>query len=68
MSDLGDLDLMPWGKYKGTPMQDVPANYLFWLWVNSRENNRVCSVAKYIRDNLSTLKQEYPDGIWEVGK
>ena len=66
MTKLDDMDKMPWGKYKGTVMQDVPADYLFWLWTNGKENDRVCEVAGYIRDNLSTLKQEYPDGIWEV--
>lgn len=29
---LTDTDPMPFGKYKGTPMQDVPASYLHWLW------------------------------------
>jgi hypothetical protein len=27
-----DLDLMPFGKHKGEPMQDVPAHYLRWWW------------------------------------
>jgi hypothetical protein len=30
-SDLGDKDPMPIGKFKGTPMQDVPARYLLWM-------------------------------------
>ena len=29
---LSDTDLMPFGKYKGEPLQDVPASYLAWLW------------------------------------
>jgi len=29
---LLDTDLMSFGKYNGTPMQDVSANYLAWLW------------------------------------
>ena len=28
---LTDLDPMPFGKYKGTLMQDVSASYLAWL-------------------------------------
>lgn len=27
-----DLSLMPFGKYKGEPLQDIPASYLQWLW------------------------------------
>ena len=34
MKQLQDTDPMPWGKWKGKPMQDVPADYLFWLWTN----------------------------------
>lgn len=63
--ELQDTDTMPWGKYKGTPMQDVPADYLFWLWTEKgKKDNRSCEVADYIRRNLATLQQEYPDGIW----
>jgi hypothetical protein len=29
---LNDTDPMPWGLHQGTPMQDVPARYMFWLW------------------------------------
>lgn len=54
---------MPFGKHKGTPMQDVPASYLFWLWTNGKEAEK-SPVADYIRENLDALKKEYPDGIW----
>jgi uncharacterized protein (DUF3820 family) len=60
---LTDLDLMPWGKHKGTPLQDVPASYFHWLWVNGK-NAEKSPMAQYIRENLNALKQEYPDGIW----
>jgi len=30
---MKDTDLMPFGKYKGIPMQDVPAGYLIWKHV-----------------------------------
>lgn len=29
---LTDTDRMPFGKYKGEPLSDVPASYLSWLW------------------------------------
>jgi hypothetical protein len=62
--ELQDDDPMPFGKYKGTPMQDVPASYLFWLWNNGMKNDKQSDVADYIRRNLSVLRQEHPDGIW----
>ena len=47
-----------------TPMQDVPASYLHWLWTNGKKDDKTCKVADYIRRNLNTLKQEHRDGIW----
>jgi hypothetical protein len=62
---LTDTDLMPWGKYKGTPMQDVPADYFFWCWTKQGfEFRKQDPVAEYIRKNLASLEREYPDGIW----
>lgn len=65
MKILTDADPMPWGKYKGTPMEDVPADYYFYLWTHGKEHDQVCPVADYIRRNLPTLEDEYPDGIWK---
>jgi uncharacterized protein (DUF3820 family) len=62
---LEDLDPMPFGKYKGVPMQDVPARYLHWLWTNGLKENRQSDVADYIRQNVDALKKEHPDGIWD---
>lgn len=61
---LDDLSPMPFGKHRGTPMQDVPADYLHWLWTNGKEHDRRCQVADYIRRNITALQQEHPDGIW----
>lgn len=60
---LEDLDPMPFGKYKDTEMQDVPARYLFWYW--SETDRFHPEVNEYIRTNLNSLKQEYPNGIWD---
>lgn len=63
---MSDLDPMPFGKYKGKPMQEVPAQYLHWLWTNGKSNQvRTCPVAHYIYTNLTALKDEYKDGIWD---
>jgi uncharacterized protein (DUF3820 family) len=65
---LQDTDKMPWGKHAGTPMQDVPASYLHWLWTNERDpmsrKAKVDPVAAYIERNMAVLQQEHPDGIW----
>jgi len=52
---MTDNSLMPFGKYKGTKMANVPASYLIWIF----ENNK-CSieVIKYVRENLDVLKEE----------
>ena len=64
MTQLTDLDKMPWGKHKGVPMQDVPASYLHYLWTTGKEHDKQCPVADYIRRNLAALQQEHADGIW----
>ena len=64
MKELQDTDAMPFGKYKGQKMQDVPASYLHWLWTQGKEHDKQCPVADYIRRNKPLLEQEYQDGIW----
>lgn len=66
MKHLDDLDKMPFGKYKGTPMQDVPAGYLHYLWTKGgmSKETKTSSVADYIQRNLEALKKDHPDGIW----
>jgi len=52
---MTDCSLMPYGKYEGTKMCNVPANYLIWLHENDRCSEQV---RDYIDSNLSDLKQE----------
>lgn len=62
---LEDDSPMPFGKYRGEPMSDVPASYFHWLWAEKGMKSDVQSpVADYIRRNLVSLEIEYPDGIW----
>lgn len=63
MKELNDLDPMPFGEHKGTPMQDVPVNYLHYLWTRGLKTEKK-PVANYIRRSLSALKQENKDLIW----
>jgi len=56
MSDkLDDNSPMPYGKYKGDQMQNVPASYLLWAYDQDwcRGN-----VKEYIKENLEVLKTE----------
>jgi uncharacterized protein (DUF3820 family) len=57
-----DLDLMPFGKHVNERLQDVPAMYLHWLWSKRPISDK--RLEAYIRNNLSALKKEHPDGIW----
>ena len=52
---LEDNSLMPWGKYKGEKMANVPATYLMWLYNNEKCN---AEVQAYIEDNMDALKEE----------
>lgn len=66
---LEDYDYMPFGKYaKGKPdactLENVPASYFHWLWVNGKNNQTACPIHDYIKRSMSALKQEHPDGIW----
>lgn len=62
--ELNDTDLMPFGKHKGIPMQDVPAGYLHYLWQNGLSSDSQSDVADYIRRNINALKLEHKDGVW----
>lgn len=61
---LEDTSPMPFGQHKGTPMSDVPAAYLHYLWSSGLKENKVSPVSDYIRRNLNALKKEHPDGLW----
>ncbi|MEA1848984.1 DUF3820 family protein [Chryseobacterium sp. MHB01] len=50
---MEDTDLMPYGVHKGKKMQDVPADYLLWLY---EEGKLTKPVREYIEDNLEVLK------------
>lgn len=59
---MKDTDLMPYGKFSGTAMANVPAWYLLWL---HREFGHLHAVSPeqdkvhaYIEDNLDVLKEE----------
>lgn len=54
MEKMTDESIMPWGKYAGKKMEDVPDDYLLWLY----EVRKVCGpVGEYIKDNLDAIKK-----------
>ena len=55
---------MPFGVHKDKPMDQVPADYLLWLWNDGLKNKTATSnVAAYIKENLHCLTLEDPDTI-----
>lgn len=57
---LGD-DVMPFGKYKGKKLDEVPDNYLDWLAGQDWVKDRWPVVWSYIMDNLKDIHQGIPD-------
>ena len=55
MKKLTDESPMPYGKYKGRPMEDVPADYLIWLVDNQRASPEVMG---YVEENREVLNKE----------
>jgi uncharacterized protein (DUF3820 family) len=53
MKLLDDESPMPYGKYKGEKMANVPANYLLWMFYNQKCNYLVST---YVQENLDVLK------------
>ncbi|MCC8153253.1 MAG: DUF3820 family protein [Tannerellaceae bacterium] len=52
---LNDRTPMPYGKYKGTKMANVPASYLLWLYDNKKAN---IYIQEYIEDNWDVSQDE----------
>ena len=47
---------MPYGKHKGTPMKDVPASYLLWIYDEALYRPR--EVLDYIEENLEDIEKD----------
>lgn len=54
-SKMTDESIMPWGKFKGQKLANIPASYFMWLYENKKANGEVL---KYINDNLECLRTE----------
>ncbi|WP_231464708.1 putative quorum-sensing-regulated virulence factor [Pedobacter sp. Leaf132] len=49
-----DLTPMPFGKYKGQALVNVPASHLLWLYRNERAGR----LKKYILENFEVLEKQ----------
>jgi uncharacterized protein (DUF3820 family) len=54
-TEITDATPIPFGKYKGKAMINVPAIYLLWLHDNGCSHD---GVRKYINNNLQALRKE----------
>jgi uncharacterized protein (DUF3820 family) len=52
---MTDNSTMPFGKYKGEKMANVPAKYLLWL---HKEGKCFGELRRYIEDNMDVLQDE----------
>lgn len=50
---MNDNSIMPFGKYKGEKLANVPADYLIWLYDNGKIFG---DLKKYIEENSDVLK------------
>lgn len=57
MAKLEDTDIMPFGKYQGHKMEDVPAYYLLWLLEKPKRVGE-SAVREYVEDNKEVLEKQ----------
>lgn len=59
---MNDNSIMPFGKYKGIKLINVPASYLLWLYSQWTETTQLDDNQKelkeYIEDNMKVLEME----------
>lgn len=55
MNKYTDQTPMPFGKYSGVPLENVPDSYLLWLYNSGKLWDK--ALIAYIEDNLEAIKQ-----------
>lgn len=55
---MDDSTVMPFGKYRGEKLANVPASYLLWLYDQNSTSIDGRKVCHYVRENLDVLKAE----------
>ncbi len=58
MENITDKTQMPWGKFKGMKMANVPSSYLKWLYDN---NYGDAAIRGYIESNLDDILKNLED-------
>jgi hypothetical protein len=56
---MTDESSMPFGKFKGKKMANVPAGYLLWLHENIELRD---PLKTYVKENLDVIKAEVKQG------
>ena len=58
MNNLTDMDKMPFGKYNGYILANVPDTYLLWLWENKNAGmvKRFPAFYAYLEQSLDAIK------------
>lgn len=65
---LGDLDPMPFGKHKGTPMRYVSASWLWWMW-QRRKLISHSAVHDYVRRHRWRIRRgAVSENAWKTFK
>jgi uncharacterized protein (DUF3820 family) len=54
--------LMPFGKYKGIPVDEVPANYLLWLYQGEIHHKELLA---WVETNFNHLRDLRDTGLGE---
>ena len=62
--ELNDRSPMPFGKYKGKPMEEVPDGYLLWLLEQEWLEEKYPSVNQYIKDVQKYLDNDNSRPSW----
>lgn len=57
MKELTDTDRMPFGKYVGYKMENIPARYLLWFHSNVPHTFSNLAIHNYIKNNLIALEE-----------
>ena len=58
---LNDESPMPYGKFAGRPMKDVPSDYLDWCLGQDWFARKYPEVADYVARNLKVIQDDIPD-------
>ena len=62
MPKFTDQSQMQFGKYRGQPLEKIPAKYLLWLLEQMREKNDTVGLYRYLEENRTILEQEANGG------